>query len=333
MFGERHRFSCGYTSLSTKQTNKFKAMHSAKLYEYHSMHPDASLKEIAESIQKKENDHILICEMIRKAATRKDIALQTKKNYLKHANIWERFGSVTTSVTQKQIDSFKEWMHNQEYTDNYISDNFKIVKASANYLSKRMDINIDTNLFKTKKMPSKLIYLSSSDVEALEQIRLNGCYENARKYFLLQVYSGQRISDLPQVLDQLDKDYAEVLHSKTQKIITVPITKRMKAFKGVKKVSDQKLNRYIKFVARKSGLNRMVESYKSYQGKYKREFVPLWTLVTTHTARRTFATLSLAKGMNPKIVKDVMGVTWNTLKIYEKESTEHTISQMNKFWG
>jgi len=60
--------------------------------------------------------------------------------------------------------------------------------------------------------------------------------------------------------------------------------------------------------------------------------VPLWETVTCHTARHTFATLSLLGGMDIVHLADVLGVTLNVVTTYAKTLPTERHRQLLEAW-
>jgi integrase len=55
---------------------------------------------------------------------------------------------------------------------------------------------------------------------------------------------------------------------------------------------------------------------KAHGNRITKEFVPKWQLVSSHTARRTFITQSLAKGMKPYNTMKMTG--HSSMRSFEK---------------
>ena len=59
-----------------------------------------------------------------------------------------------------------------------------------------------------------------------------------------------------------------------------------------------------------------------------------YDFISTHTARRTFVTLSLEKGMRPETVMEITGhKDYKTMKKYLKITSKVKTDEMNKVWG
>lgn len=70
------------------------------------------------------------------------------------------------------------------------------------------------------------------------------------------------------------------------------------------------------------GNERIETTYKKYE------------VIGTHTARRTFISLSLQKGMKPDVIMAITGhTTYRMMQKYLKIADEHKREEMDKAWG
>jgi hypothetical protein len=72
-------------------------------------------------------------------------------------------------------------------------------------------------------------------------------------------------------------------------------------------ISNQKLNDYLKEPGKFAGIDQPVQKVKFIGSRPVEETVPKIELITTHTVRRTFVTLSLEKGIRPETVLKITG--------------------------
>ena len=72
-----------------------------------------------------------------------------------------------------------------------------------------------------------------------------------------------------------------------------------------------------------------------YRGLEKVEFLePKYNFISSHTARRTFVTLSLEKGMRPETVMSITGhKDYKTFKKYIKLTDKVKMNEMNQIWS
>ena len=162
--------------------------------------------------------------------------------------------------------------------------------------------------------------LLDDEVAAIENCSgLSDVEEEYRDFFLLQIESGQRVSDLASILTgeykvgQVDGYECIILSTKKEDIQAAVILspkvrlllERIKTHKLVdpkvfKKKTDSKgnntYNEAIRRIAKKAGLNRIIVKIDTNQIEEKK---PLYEVITNHDARSTFITNMIRAGMTP----------------------------------
>ena len=76
------------------------------------------------------------------------------------------------------------------------------------------------------------------------------------------------------------------------------------------KMSNQKMNAYLKEIGQAAGLANEIMVYNSKGGKRTEKAVPMWQMLKTHVARRSFATNYYQK--YPKLIDNIMKITGHT---------------------
>jgi len=178
--------------------------------------------------------------------------------------------------------------------------------------------------FKVMHETIETIYLTQDEIDALYKLNLTKSkkQENVRDFFIIGCETGLRISDLKRlgsdniVVHEGDK-YISIEMRKTEKPVIIPISERVQELfeKYLKEtgelfpraISDQKMNEYIKEVASNVDLLQKTVSYNTTVND-KRVSIskPKYELITNHTARRSFATNAVIRGISRT---SVMGMT------------------------
>ena len=102
----------------------------------------------------------------------------------------------------------------------------------------------------------------------------------------------------------------------------IPIHPRVQAilkkYKGIlpKKLSIQKMNEYIKAIGLNAKIKADVETRITKGGKIVKTTQPKYKLMSTHTARRTFASVLVLKGVSPYLIMRITG--HRTVDSFEK---------------
>ncbi|QIX62293.1 site-specific integrase [Hymenobacter sp. BT18] len=189
---------------------------------------------------------------------------------------------------------------------------------------------------KWKRQEPDIMTLTAEEVEALENLALlaGGYLDNARALFLLSCYTGLRFSDLVSIrTEHVRGNTLRLTTQKTRETISIPIQARAleiitRYLAGeVRPISNQKLNDYLKELGQLAGIDSPIEVIKYRGGNRSSETVAKWERLGCHTARRTFVTLSLERGLRPELVMKLTGHrTWRAFQRYVN-ITEQTVAR------
>jgi site-specific recombinase XerD len=184
----------------------------------------------------------------------------------------------------------------------------------------------DWEKIKWKRQEPDIMTLTAEEVEALEGLQLqdDSYLENARALFLLSCYTGLRYSDLVSIRQEhVRGNMLRITTQKTREIVSVPLQARALVIVtrylagGVRLISNQKLNYYLKELGQLAGITSPIEIIKYRNGNRSSQTVAKWEKLGCHTGRRTFVTLSLERGMRPEMVMKITGHrTWRSFQRY-----------------
>ncbi|MFZ1290699.1 MAG: tyrosine-type recombinase/integrase, partial [Melioribacteraceae bacterium] len=130
-----------------------------------------------------------------------------------------------------------------------------------------------------------------------------------------------------------------LVSEKTTEKIRVPLNQYSEAI--LKKynyslpvISNQKTNEHLKNLGKLGEINEPTIITR-FQGVEEIQVTkPKYEFIGTHTARRTFVTLSLEKGMRPEIVMSITGhKEYNTFKKYIKLTSKVKNMDMKRIWN
>lgn len=162
------------------------------------------------------------------------------------------------------------------------------------------------------------IALREPEIKKIATVDLPQHLDRSRDLQLLQIWTGQRVGDLPQIVRQLKDSNGTltVLQGKTNTRVSIPVFPALKKHiqrirkkypDGLPLISEQKFNDQIKEVAAAAGINQ-VHTYREIRGgKPITVRKPRNELVSTHTNRRTFCTLCVARGISDKSIMAITG--------------------------
>jgi integrase len=171
------------------------------------------------------------------------------------------------------------------------------------------------------------VALNEDELKAIENLdcSLHEKMQKIKDVFLIEIYTGFRISDLYNLkIETIDykNEVIKIRDRKTRGIIDIPLTKKLKIIiekyidTGLPLISEQKYNEAIKELCRLAGIDTMINITKFYLGSREDEVKPKYELISSHTARRTFITLSLKWGVPHKLIMKITG--HKSLRAFEK---------------
>jgi integrase len=244
--------------------------------------------------------------------TGKPISKNTIKVYNQCKRLLTEFNKTVRKIDFINIDldfyhDFKEFMLKKEYSPNTIAKHTITLKTILNEATER---GVNNNLaFKSKRFSApqvevETIFLNDLELTALYNLDLseNLKLDRVRDLFLTGCYTGLRFSDFSHITPQNIKgNYFEKKTQKQNDTVIIPIHPRVKAimtkYEGKytnslpPSISNQNMNDYIKEVCVLVDCLKIDINKTSKKGNLTiNETVKKYKLVTTHTARRSFAT-------------------------------------------
>ena len=235
--------------------------------------------------------------------------------------------------------SFVEYLTNKGYSPNTVGARVKDLKMFMNEAYER---NLHTNMDFKKKRFSKpkeettAIYLNADELTKIYNCDLgdNPKLDKIRDLFLIGCYTGLRFSDLSLLgaenINSVDGTIT-VRTVKTGKTVVIPLHTVIRQLlekydNELPRVpSNQKFNDYIKEVAKKAELNEPILLQKTKGTLIYTETELKHDLVTSHTARRSFATNAYLAGVPPISIMKITGHKTESsfmkyIKISDKEN-------------
>ena len=244
------------------------------------------------------------------------------------------------TIDHMLVNAFKEWLLTEkEYSLNNAGLQLKLLKMICKE-AERMSIDVNPytrhiESFTQKSKDRVLQTISFEEIKKIKAIRgLPSTLENARKWILIGLYVGQRVSDLlalkPSQLRFIESGvYIDINQQKTDKYVTVGVVDK-EVIQILKKsfpypISAQLFNRQIKQICQIAGINDMVSGYKLCSKTRRKRLGthPKYSLISSHDLRRSFATNYFGKIETP-ILMQITG--------HSKESTflSYIGTQVNK---
>lgn len=269
------------------------------------------------------------------------------RNHLLSFETETNFKITFNSIDMMFYDRFSNFLINEkEHTNNTVSKYFDNLKTFLHWATDRkVNTNLDFMKFKAKNDKTDIVYLTDNELTKLYELDLKDrpALEKARDVFCFSCFTGQRFSDVSELKrDDIKEKYWNLRVTKTRDILKIPLSNNaieiLSRYADQEKplpiISSQKTNQHLKELCKIAGINDNI-AIVQYRGSEQIEEVFLkYELISTHTARRTFVTLSLEKGMRPETVMEITGhKDYKTFKKYIKITSTVKTFEMNKIWN
>ncbi|REG89382.1 site-specific integrase [Winogradskyella sediminis] len=274
-------------------------------------------KKLKEALEKELSDHIL--------KPKKTTFLEFIENYIEESKLKKSEGTVKVyNTTHKYLKEYSK-KHNLdfenitlEFYSNYITHlslNYNLasntvgkhIKTIKSFMNEATDRGLNDNLdfrkrkFKTIREEADTVYLSIDELKQIEKLNLSASprLDKVKDLFLIGCYTGLRFSDFTQIKPEnitSNNSLIEVRTKKTSQRISIPLHKTvrniLKKYNNnlPKAYANQTMNGYLKEVISLAGIKDLIETSITKGGKIERTVLPKYKLISTHTARRSFAT-------------------------------------------
>ncbi|MCH2488575.1 MAG: site-specific integrase [Flavobacteriales bacterium] len=248
------------------------------------------------------------------------------------------FDSINDDFYVKFVKYSRETLRHK---NNTLGRNIGFIKTFMNWaVLKKHHRNLD---FKNFEKPS-----SETDEVALTFAELNKLYTHNFKsnrlrkvvdVFIFGCTTGMRYSDYSRIKKSNIRDGQIYINTTKQKSnLGIPLNKYSKEILekyefNLPIISPQKFREYIKEACKKAGLTELLVKTSFIGNQRIEKEIPKYKMISTHTARRTFITLSLEQGMRPDIVMSITGhKSYSSFKKYIKLSKRIREEEMQKAW-
>lgn len=203
----------------------------------------------------------------------------------------------------EQVRTFVRWCVSRKLIDREVKEDIKETYKPLPVISNKKVILTESELIELRNLniPESKKYL-----------------KNVRELFILSCFTGLRFSDYSAIKPAHLKDEEgiytlEKMQQKTKDVVRIPLNKDAlevikKLFNGtVKPISNQKVNKYLKELMLLMNFKETIQVNYQQGSEVLQEEVNKAELVSSHTGRRTFATLALLRGLPHKTVMRFTG--------------------------
>jgi site-specific recombinase XerD len=239
--------------------------------------------------------------------------------------------------------------------NNTVNKTFSMLKTFLNWATQRkLNTCTDFRLFKIRYDDVDSVALSRSELLRLFWFDFSTAptLDKVRDVFCFQCSTGQRFSDIAScdfqdIKLEIDpktgkQEWFWFLRThKTKTALKIPlnpfalrIVEKYRSSGKLPVISAQKTNQYLKEACKEVGIIEPVQRVM-YRGNQRiEERQAKYEAISTHTARRTFVTLSLEGGMRPEVVMKITGHTdFKMLKKYIRLTDRAAAQEMETVWS
>ncbi len=222
-----------------------------------------------------------------------------------------------TGVTEDMVNRFKLYLIKKGLNNNTIKKRLKSFKIFLNYCEskKYMRLNFDYSRVKIKTYDPTIVTLTEDEFQKLKAWE-PGKYQKVKDLFVFGIMTSMRYSDIISVREHHIINGNIVKKSeKTDIQQIIPLTKLSREILerydfNLQLYTTQSYNRLLKLMGKESGIFESEVVLVEQRGNQKLEIKKRkWECLESHTARRTFITRSIGKGIPLNII---MGITGHT---------------------
>ncbi len=227
-----------------------------------------------------------------------------------------------------------------------ISKQLGTLKTFLGYAKRRgIKVNSGFRDFSVKKDKLEVIALSEQELNKLLNLDLSkdARLNKVRDVFCFSCATGLRYSDMVQLKrEHIKPNEIRLTIKKTREPMIIPLNKIsadiLKKYESradpLPMITNQKFNIYIKEICKKAEIDEDIEIIR-YRGAEKiSQVFKKHDLISAHTGRKTFVTLSLEKGIPAETVMKITGHSdYKSFQRYVNVSEQRKKNEMERAWG
>lgn len=224
------------------------------------------------------------------------------------------------------------------------------IKNIKKFMGEACELDLTDNMkFRSKKFKmlqedSVSTYLNNQELEHLAGLDLsdNKSLDQVRDRFLISCYTGLRFSDMQRLTPgHINGDFIRIKTKKTDQDVTIPIHRVVKKiiekynYNWPATISNQKFNEYLKKLAKdKAKFDSVITTSHSLANNRVFTNRPKHELITSHTARRSFATNAYLDGVPSLLIMAITGhTTERSFLKYIKVTNDEHAAKLLSLWN
>ena len=291
-------------------------------------------------------------QVIEGMKTSHQVVVVTRRRYTTVKNMLEDFEKFRGAPLQwddfdnKLFDELITYQIEQKkYATNTIGRNSRTIKTILNKaIQEGFTVNIKyQGAFKSISESVDNTYLTEAELETLYHHDFSGSprHERVRDIFLIGCWTGLRFSDYSAIKpEHISGDRIKMVTQKTNKQVIIPLHPIVKAilekynYELPPAISNQKFNDYLGEACEEAKINEPFTKSINKAGKIKVISGAKHEFITSHSARRTFASNMFKRGVSPYLIMTITGHKTETefmkyLKVTAEERAEQFAKEAN----
>lgn len=211
---------------------------------------------------------------------------------------------------------YTNWLLENDLENSSVNKQFCYLRTFMGYASKLglYDMKLMKDFDSLPEAEKRKIYISKDELKKIWEHEFESeKLERIKDLFVFGCATGLRESDFSEIKpENIQKEEFSLISIKLKKLLVIPFNfysrEVLKKYNNcLPKYSQQKFNDYIKEALQKIGLDNPEQVVTYKKGIRKEEVVPKYSLVSSHTARRTFITQSILRGIPTPVIQTITG--------------------------
>jgi hypothetical protein len=225
------------------------------------------------------------------------------------------------SITRLMVFDFDKWMVKQKYADSTIMAYHHLLKMFIDVACRKGYVSLEDNpytgdlKFHYQSDTNNAVFLEDYEIRLIYDLNLHTNKKIIRDYFVISCYTGldfSTISTLKQnsFYERGTHRFIRIQRVKTKTNCIIPVhpivDEIIKSYNYSMPRIPVKVayyNRVVKLLGKEAGLNQLL----SVTIKREEKLVPKWTLLASHTGRRSAATNMFLAGIKPIQIRMITG--------------------------
>lgn len=279
--------------------------------------------------------------------------IKTYKTIVNKLLQYQKYSNVSLHWDSFNLSFYYDFLHFYTSVQSHHTNGFgRVIKILKIILNDAFDKNIHQNTdykhknFKVLTEEVNNIYLTEDELQSIISLDLsfNTTLQNVRDCFIIGCYTGLRFSDISNInKEHVFNNTIKIKTQKTDQWVTIPLLEPVRNImttyrlspNGFPKVCNSlTMNKYLKQIGEMAGLTDVIIKVRSKGKTRVEQRLPKFQLITTHTARRSFATNLFKKGVPSRVIMLITGhkteKSFNSyIKINSDENAELLLSYLS----